>query len=74
KVTVIKKGETECYECKPKQTPKVHPICTIRSTPSKPVHCIVWAKQLFILMFGKTQESMLYEDPVTGQSSFMDEV
>lgn len=29
-VTVINKGETECYECKPKQTPKVHPICTIR--------------------------------------------
>ncbi|CAM9189780.1 unnamed protein product, partial [Laminaria digitata] len=73
-VTVISKGETECYECKPKQTPKVHPICTIRSTPSKPVHCIVWAKQLFVLMFGKVEESMLYEDPVTGQSAFMDQV
>lgn len=44
------------------------------STPSKPVHCIVWAKQLFQLMFGKTEESMLYEDPVTGKSAFMDQV
>lgn len=44
------------------------------STPSKPVHCIVWAKQLFILMFGKTEESMLYEDPVTGESAFMKQV
>lgn len=44
------------------------------STPSKPVHCIVWAKQLFCLMFGKTEESMLYEDPVTGKSAFMDQV
>lgn len=44
------------------------------STPSKPVHCIVWAKQLFALMFGKAEESMLYEDPVTGRSSFMGQV
>lgn len=44
------------------------------STPSKPVHCIVWAKQLFVLMFGKVEESMLFEDPVTGQSAFMDQV
>ncbi|CAN0432371.1 unnamed protein product, partial [Ascophyllum nodosum] len=51
-VSVISKDETECYECKPKQIPKVHPTCTIRSTPSKPVHCIVWAKQFFMLMFG----------------------
>ncbi|CAM9975579.1 unnamed protein product [Sphacelaria rigidula] len=74
---VISKGETECYECKTKHTPKVHPICTIRRqvpTPSKPVHCIVWAKQLFTLMFGKAEESMLYEDPVAGPSAFMDQV
>ena len=38
------------------------------------MHCIVWAKQLFQLMFGKTEESMLYEDPVTGKSAFMDQV
>ena len=39
---------------------KVYPICTIRSTPDKPVHCIVWAKELFKLLFGTASESMLY--------------
>ncbi|CAM9706233.1 unnamed protein product [Choristocarpus tenellus] len=65
-VHVISKGETECYDCKEKHTPKQHPICTIRSTPSKPVHCIVWAKELFCLMFGKAEESMLFEETEGG--------
>jgi molybdopterin/thiamine biosynthesis adenylyltransferase len=43
-VMPIYKGQTACYECIPKPTQKVYPICTIRSTPDKPVHCIVWAK------------------------------
>lgn len=43
-VTPIVKGVTTCYECFPKAAQKVYPICTIRSTPDKPVHCIVWAK------------------------------
>jgi ubiquitin-like 1-activating enzyme E1 B len=61
-VVPIRKGETECYECTTKPTQKVYPICTIRSTPDKPVHCIVWAKELYKLMFGVDSESMLYED------------
>eukprot|EP00606_Chrysophyceae_sp_TOSAG23-5_P001304 GSChrysophyteH2.ASY1.ANO1.5.1 assembled CDS len=61
-VRPIMKGVTECYECREKPTQKVYPICTIRSTPDKPVHCIVWAKEAYKLMFGNTQESMLYED------------
>lgn len=65
-VTVIKKGETECYECQPKATQKTYPICTIRSTPDKPVHCIVWAKELWRLLFGREEDSMLYEDPAGG--------
>ena len=66
----ILKDRTACYECKPKPTPKVYPICTIRSTPDKPVHCIVWAKELFILLFGVTHESKLYEDTqATGETS-----
>uniref|UniRef100_A0A671UV40 SUMO-activating enzyme subunit 2 n=1 Tax=Sparus aurata TaxID=8175 RepID=A0A671UV40_SPAAU len=50
-VTVIKKGMTECYECQPKPTQKTFPGCTIRNTPSEPIHCIVWAKYLFKLIF-----------------------
>ncbi|EZG00032.1 ubiquitin-activating enzyme E1-like protein [Trichophyton rubrum MR1459] len=43
-VQVIKKGRTECYDCTNKPVPKSFPVCTIRSTPSQPIHCIVWAK------------------------------
>ncbi|XP_068649962.1 SUMO-activating enzyme subunit 2-like [Aristolochia californica] len=52
-VTVHVKGKTECYECQPKPAPKTYPVCTITSTPSKFVHCIVWAKDLlFAKLFG----------------------
>jgi len=40
-------GLTECYECQPKPAQKSYPGCTIRNTPSEPIHCIVWAKHLF---------------------------
>ena len=60
-VQPIKKGVTVCYECKPKQTQKVYPTCTIRSTPDQPVHCVVWAKEFFKLLFGNSTDSMLYE-------------
>jgi ubiquitin-like 1-activating enzyme E1 B len=68
-VTPILKGYTSCYECFPKPAPKVYPICTIRSTPDKPVHCIVWAKECLKLIFGNTSESMLFEDESTGEKS-----
>lgn len=43
---------SECFSCVPKETPKTFPVCTIRSTPSKPVHCITWAKDfLFSQLF-----------------------
>eukprot|EP00742_Colponemidia_sp_Colp-10_P005018 GILJ01005361.1.p1 GENE.GILJ01005361.1~~GILJ01005361.1.p1 ORF type:complete len:587 (-),score=113.48 GILJ01005361.1:78-1838(-) len=61
-VTVIQKGQTECFECLPKATPKVYPVCTIRSTPDKPVHCITWAKFLFSLLFGPQDEANLLAD------------
>ncbi|KTW27147.1 E1 ubiquitin-activating protein UBA2 [Pneumocystis jirovecii RU7] len=52
-VQVIIKGKTECYDCNPKEIPKTYPICTIRMTPSSPIHCIVWAKNyLFPHIFG----------------------
>ncbi|KAI3434307.1 uncharacterized protein J3R85_006564 [Psidium guajava] len=60
-VTVHLKGKTECYECQPKPAPKSYPVCTITSTPSKFVHCIVWAKDLlFAKLFGdKAQDNDL---------------
>lgn len=53
-VTVIMKGKTECYECQPKPHQKTFPGCTIRNTPSEPIHCIVWAKHLFNQLFGES--------------------
>ena len=60
-VYTIRKNDTECYDCRPKPTQKKYPICTIRSTPEKPVHCIVWGKELFKFLFGNMEESMLNE-------------
>lgn len=76
-VTVIDKpSNVECYECQAKPTQKVYPICTIRSTPSMPVHTIVWAKELYKLLFNpKVEDSMLFEDPSGDESStYMDGV
>lgn len=47
-VQVIKKGLTACYDCTTKETPKTFPVCTIRSTPSQPIHCIVWGKSYLL--------------------------
>lgn len=50
-------GKTECYDCSTKEVPKSFPVCTIRSTPSQPIHCIVWAKSyLFTEMFGTSED------------------
>ena len=64
-VTVIHKSSgVACYECTTQETQKVYPICTIRSTPSMPVHTIVWSKELYKLLFhSKVDDSMLFEDP-----------
>lgn len=56
-VQAIRKGKTECYDCVEKQTPKTFPVCTIRSTPSQPIHCIVWGKSyLFTEIFGTSED------------------
>ena len=55
-VTVIMKNKSECYECNPKPAPKQHAVCTIRNTPSAPVHCVVWAKFLFQQLFGRADD------------------
>ncbi|WFD18928.1 E1 ubiquitin-activating enzyme [Malassezia caprae] len=57
-VQPIRVGHTECYDCTSHPTPTTFPVCTIRSTPSTPVHCIVWAKNwLFPQLFGNDAEA-----------------
>lgn len=59
---VISHPEVACYECATIETPKVYPICTIRSTPTRHVHTIVWAKEFYKLIFAdKMEESMLVD-------------
>ncbi|EIE86876.1 hypothetical protein G6F46_001217 [Rhizopus delemar] len=59
---VIKKDETECFDCQPKPTPTTYPVCTIRSTPSAPIHCIVWSKSfLFSQLFGNSEDEDVLE-------------
>nr|XP_024397767.1 SUMO-activating enzyme subunit 2-like isoform X1 [Physcomitrium patens]XP_024397768.1 SUMO-activating enzyme subunit 2-like isoform X1 [Physcomitrium patens] len=70
-VTVHIKGQTECYECQPKPVPKSYPVCTITSTPSKFIHCIVWAKDLALAkLFGdKGQVSDLDVRPTSNEDN-----
>ncbi len=60
---VIRPKETPCLECEPTAPQKQFPICTIRSLPDKPVHCVVWAKELFKLLLGDAKTSTLYDGP-----------
>ncbi|QIW98853.1 hypothetical protein AMS68_004371 [Peltaster fructicola] len=56
-VQSIKKGLTECYDCNEKPVQKSYAICTIRSTPSQPIHCIVWAKSYLLPeLFGVSED------------------
>ena len=41
---------------KPKPRQKTFPGCTIRNTPTEPIHCIVWAKFLFGQLFGEPDD------------------
>lgn len=68
-VEVIIKGKSQCYECLPKATPKVYPMCTIRNTPKEPIHCIVWAKFLFSELFGQNDEKVSLDVNTKADSS-----
>ncbi|KAL0940364.1 ubiquitin-like activating enzyme [Colletotrichum truncatum] len=62
-VQVIKKGVTACYDCTPKETPKSFPVCTIRSTPSQPIHCIVWGKSYLLNeIFGTSEDESAFDN------------
>lgn len=53
---------SECFDCQPKETPKSFPVCTIRSTPSQPVHCITWAKEFLFHQLFDESESNSFND------------
>ena len=53
---------SECYECNPVATPKTYAVCTIRSTPDRDVHCVVWARHVFDALFGAEDEGNVMND------------
>ncbi|KAG8929362.1 E1 ubiquitin-activating protein uba2 [Tulasnella sp. 418] len=65
------KDKTECFDCMPKTPPKSFPVCTIRSTPSTPIHCIVWAKSYLLpQLFGEQEdESELDKAATAGENA-----
>lgn len=57
-VAPMLKDKTECFDCVAKPTPKTYPVCTIRATPSEPIHCIVWGKSYLLpKLFGQDDEA-----------------
>lgn len=68
-ITLIKGGVTKCFECvEPKKDENTYGSCTIRNTPSKPIHCIVWAKHLFAQLFGECDEDISPDYSVINQN------
>lgn len=66
---------SECFECQVKETPTTFPVCTIRSTPSQPVHCIVWAKEfLFNQLFGESTESEVNQAELSKETDDQEEI
>lgn len=68
-VQPIRAGHTECYDCTAHPTPTTFPVCTIRSTPSTPMHCIVWAKNwLFPYVKFRSPRQLFGEDDESGDA------
>lgn len=69
-VQVIRRGVTACYDCTPKEAPRSFPVCTIRSTPSQPIHCIVWAKSYLLNeMFGDSEDESAFDHSDDAQNA-----
>ncbi|RDA83797.1 hypothetical protein CP532_4616 [Ophiocordyceps camponoti-leonardi (nom. inval.)] len=69
-VQIIKKGVTACYDCSPKETPKSFPVCTIRSTPSQPIHCIVWGKSYLLNeIFAASEDASAFDNSTSADNA-----
>ncbi|KAJ3863732.1 hypothetical protein EV359DRAFT_42528 [Lentinula novae-zelandiae] len=69
-------GVTECFECmeKPKGG-KTYPVCTIRSTPSLPIHCVVWSKSYLMgQLFGVDEDAGTELDEAEKQGENAEEI
>ena len=67
---LIRPDVSECFDCREHPVPTTFPICTIRSSPSTPVHCIVWAKEHLLpaLFSGSNSSNELLLDGIEDES------
>ncbi|RLV93983.1 Ubiquitin-activating enzyme [Spathaspora sp. JA1] len=68
---------SECFDCSAKETVKTYPVCTIRSSPTQPVHCITWAKEfLFHSLFDdiESDQSMTDQNEIRKETDNEDEI
>jgi ubiquitin-like 1-activating enzyme E1 B len=54
--TVVR-GFTECHNCRPPQVEQSVAVCTIRSRPELPIHCVTYAKNFYDCFFGGDEEN-----------------
>ncbi|KAF8418651.1 hypothetical protein L210DRAFT_3578816 [Boletus edulis BED1] len=74
-VQPLLKDCTECSDCIPKPAPKSFPVCTIRSTPPQPIHCIVWAKSYLLpQLFGEDEDGSTELDEAEKQGENAQEI
>jgi ubiquitin-like 1-activating enzyme E1 B len=52
-------GVTDCYECRPQAVQATFPVCTIRTRPTEPKHCLVWARLAFDHLAAGAEDDVL---------------
>lgn len=67
-VQPIRFGETECYQCHPKptSTQQSFAVCTVHARPTRLVHCVHYAMELYEVLFGSRQAEL-----ATGDLSYL---
>lgn len=59
---IFRHNITRCYDCYPRPRARTFQVCTLRTLPDKPIHCLVWGKHLFSLLFGPSSDDNLLND------------
>lgn len=74
-LTAVTPYVTSCFDCKPPVPRKTYPVCTIRSTPSLPVHCITWAREfLFNQLFDERESDLNDTEAIARETDNDDEI
>ncbi|CAK81576.1 unnamed protein product (macronuclear) [Paramecium tetraurelia] len=54
---VVKRFSYQCNNCQPSKGAPQYAVCTIRASPSQPIHCVTYGMSLYNLLFGPLDES-----------------